>query len=228
MKKLTTLLLALVACAGTTFAWDYTRVQIGDLYYNLDTANKSAEVTSQNATPPFWTTSITSGAIPNYVDYENVEYRVNSIAEFAFFGCNAMTFISIPWGVTSIGNRAFEGCTAVTSIEVAPLNEVYSSEDGVLFNEARTILLKYPAGRQGDYTIPNSVTDIKTYAFDECSGLTAVTFGINVTDIYEFAFMNCSALTSVTNYAGTPQTITANTFSGTDLSLYAPSMCLRL
>ena len=230
MKKLTTLLLALVACAGTTFAWDYTRVQIGDLYYNLDTANKRAEVTSQNSVPPFWTTSITSGAIPNYVDYENVEYRVNSIAAFAFFGCDAMTFISIPWGVTFIGDRAFEGCTAVTAIEVAPLNEVYSSEDGVLFNEARTILLKYPAGRQGDYTIPNSVTDIKTYAFDECSGLTAVTFGINVTDIYEFAFMNCSALTSVTNYAGTPQTITANTFCGTNLSqctLYVPQTLIN-
>ncbi len=44
-KKLFTLLLAVAASVGTMFAWDYERVQIGDLYYNLDATNQTAEVT---------------------------------------------------------------------------------------------------------------------------------------------------------------------------------------
>ena len=45
MKKLFTLLLAVAASVGTMLAWDYKYVQIGDLYYNLDATNQTAEVT---------------------------------------------------------------------------------------------------------------------------------------------------------------------------------------
>ena len=41
-KKIFTFFLALVASVGTIFAWDYERVQIGDLYYNLDDTNQTA------------------------------------------------------------------------------------------------------------------------------------------------------------------------------------------
>ena len=50
--KLFTLLLAVAASIGTMFAWDYERVQIGDLYYNLDATSQTAEVTSQNSSYP--------------------------------------------------------------------------------------------------------------------------------------------------------------------------------
>ena len=40
--KLFTLLVVLVASMGTVFAWDYERVQIGDLYYNLNEVTLSA------------------------------------------------------------------------------------------------------------------------------------------------------------------------------------------
>ena len=43
MRKFFTLFLALVASVGTLFAAD--KVQFGDLYYYLNTADKTAEVT---------------------------------------------------------------------------------------------------------------------------------------------------------------------------------------
>lgn len=49
-QKLFTLLLAVAASVGTMFAWDYERVQIGDLYYNLDATNQTAEVTYKSYT----------------------------------------------------------------------------------------------------------------------------------------------------------------------------------
>ena len=45
--------------------------------------------------------------------------------------------------------------------------------------------------------IPESVTSIGNYAFEDCSGLTSVTIGDSVTSIGSDAFSGCSGLTSV-------------------------------
>jgi len=71
---------------------------------------------------------------------------------------------------------AFAGCPSLTAITVDPLNSVFSSVDGVLFNKGRTTLIGYPGGKVGSYTIPNSVTSIGNYAFAYCSNLAGVYF----------------------------------------------------
>ena len=102
---------AIVASVGTMFAWDYERVQIGDLYYNLDATNQTAEVTSQNSSYPRWSTTITTAIIPASVEYNSVTYSVTSIGVQAFDGCNSLTSVTIGNSVTSIGYYAFSGCT---------------------------------------------------------------------------------------------------------------------
>ena len=47
-------------------------------------------------------------------------------------------------------------------------------------------------------TIPNSVTSIGRYAFENCAGLTSITIPESVISIGEKAFENCTGLTSVT------------------------------
>ena len=47
-------------------------------------------------------------------------------------------------------------------------------------------------------TIPNSVTSISTYMFSGCSGLTSIIIPNSVTGIYQGAFKGCSGLTSIT------------------------------
>ena len=47
-------------------------------------------------------------------------------------------------------------------------------------------------------TIPNSVTEIRTFAFDACKSLTSVTIPNSVTEIGHSAFSRCRKLTSVT------------------------------
>ena len=111
-KKIFTFFLALVAGVGTMFA---EKVQIGDLYYNLDATNQTAEVTSQNSDYPYWSTTITTANIPASVTYNSVKYSVISIGNWAFDGCSSLTSVTIPNSVTSIGDNAFDNCSRFTT-----------------------------------------------------------------------------------------------------------------
>lgn len=67
-----------------------------------------------------------------------------------------ITELAIPDSVEFIGDSCFSGCTSLESININ--NEKYCSEDGVLLNKAKTELIAYPGGKQGHYSIPESVT----------------------------------------------------------------------
>ena len=99
--------------------------------------------------------------------------------------------------VTKIGESAFWGCSSLTSIEVGKGNSEYSSEDGVLFDKNKTVLIQFPAGKSGHYTIPDSVTSIGGNAFRGCSSLTSITIPDSVNSIGEWAFYDCSSLTNI-------------------------------
>jgi len=62
-------------------------------------------------------------------------------------------------------------------------------------------------------TIPNSVTNIGMHAFSCCTGLTSVTIPGSVTKIGEYAFSSCTSLTSVT-IPGSVTNIGKGMFSG--------------
>ena len=76
-------------------------------------------------------------------------------------------------------------------------NPNFSSPNGVLYNGDKTVLICYPQGREGGYTIPNSVRTIADYAFRGCRGLVFVEIPNSVVNIGEEAFWDCSGLTSL-------------------------------
>ncbi len=181
--KLFTLLLAVAASVGTMFA---EKVQIGDLYYNLNATDKTAEVTSQNSSYPYWSTTITTANIPASVTYSGTTYSVTSIGNYAFYNCSSLTSVTIGNSVTSIGDWAFRGCSSLTSVTIP--NSVTSIEMAAF----------YGCSGLTSVTIPNSVTSIGDGAFYDCSSLTSVTIPNSVTSIGWGAFSGCSGLTSVT------------------------------
>jgi len=65
---------------------------------------------------------------------------------------------------------AFAYCSGLSSIVVDASNPAYSSLDGVLYDKAMTVLIQYPGGKSGGFTIPNSVTSIGEMAFLGCTG----------------------------------------------------------
>ena len=121
------------------------------------------------------------------------------IGKFAFAFCNGLTRIAIPASVSSIGASAFVDCHGLTSIMVNPANPAYcSSADGVLFNKERTRIIRYPAGKSGNYVIPKGVTNIEDGAFASCASLTNIILPVGMAKIGEWSFCNCSVLTGVT------------------------------
>ena len=74
---------------------------------------------------------------------------VTSIGNYAFCGCSILTSITIPDSVTSIGHSAFSSCSSLTGIIVDENNNNYASEDGVLFNKDKTVLIQCRGRKNG-------------------------------------------------------------------------------
>jgi hypothetical protein len=167
------------------------------MYFKLNRTKKTASVI-------FKKTYSGSVVIPATIAVDGISFTVTAIEGKTFNKCPC-TAITIPAGVTAIGEKSFLKCTDLTSINVDGSNPNYLSEAGILFDRNKTTLIRYPQGKTGTYTIPDSVTAIGNYAFANCSGLTSVIIPDSVTAIGNCAFAKCSGLTSVT----VPDSVTA-------------------
>lgn len=91
---------------------------------------------------------------------------VEKIGDSAFYGSKLKT-INLGGGITNINNKPFYGALNLTNINVITENDKYESENGVLFNKGKTILIKCPpAIINGEvYEIPNTVVEIGPQSF---------------------------------------------------------------
>jgi len=107
----------------------------------------------------------------------------------AFDSCTALTSVTIGKGVATIGRLAFGNCTSLESFYVDKANAYFSSDSfGVLYNKDKTKLIQCPGAYQGNFEVPDSVTEIGPAAFAYCSDLTSVSLPSSVTKIDTGAF----------------------------------------
>jgi hypothetical protein len=137
------------------------------------------------------------GAMPANTSINLID-GTKGIAEDAFRYCTSLISVTIPNSVTNIGNADFYNCTSLTSITVDPGNPNYATQDGILYNKAKTEILFIPSEISGNVTIPNGVTSIGVWAFFGYTSLTSITIPDSVTSIEDAAFYECTSLTSVT------------------------------
>ena len=78
-------------------------VKIGDLYYELNTTNRTATLTYENNTTSNYSSLSASMTIPDKVTYNGIAFSVTNISDRAFANCRAIESISIPGSVTAIG-----------------------------------------------------------------------------------------------------------------------------
>ena len=128
---------------------------------------------------------------------------VKGIGKYAFYECANLTSITIPNSVTSIGASAFGNRPDLTSVTLtAASEEEFCKGQGNHLLHLQGVYCHRKIQINGtevtEFTIPNSVTIIDSYAFWGCSSLTSITIPNSVTTIGHGAFSyNCSSLKSV-------------------------------
>ena len=129
----------------------------------------------------------------------NIPDSVTSIGDCAFYDCSGLTSVTIPDSVTSIGHSAFHGCYLLKSVYITDIKAWASIDfDGSDANPLDSNTDLYLNGELvTELTIPNGVTSIGRYAFEDYDSLISVTIPNSVTSIGGDAFDDCDNLTFI-------------------------------
>ncbi len=134
-----------------------------------------------------------------YLNRVIVPEGVRSIGNGAFADCENLSTVSLPASLTQMGTSVFAGCDDLKTIGIDKKNPDFVCEDGVLYNDDKTVIYQVLAGRdKKNYMMPNSVEEIKKYAFWGCENLESVGISGHVKRIDDYAFSNASGLKSIT------------------------------
>ena len=207
MKKVISLFLSLAMLLSIVSVVDfsaYADVQRGscgdNVTYSLDTETGVLTIsgTGDMYYGPFYENTNIKSVI--------IESGVTSIGDEAFSGCRSLTNVTIPDSVTSIGDDAFYGCyfTSENFVNNSNVELDDSSKPTIVDTDAGGFCIKdnelvnmRPTYAIGEITIPDSVTSISDYAFNDCTSLTSVTIPDSVTSIDDWTFSSCTSLTSI-------------------------------
>jgi hypothetical protein len=95
--------------------------------------------------------------------------------------------------------------------------------DGVLFDKLQSLLILFPGGKSGSYTVPSGVSSIGILAFYGCSTLSNVTIPGSVSSIGMSAFSHCSKLQSAFFLGDVPAVGSSLLFDGcSNVCCYLP------
>ncbi len=146
----------------------------------------------------------------------NLQYaylRLDTVNIFAkaFNNCTNLKYVNlaeIPTLLGIDGESAFRGCTSLFDGEILDLTKTSLVQIGT--SGSNTGGTFYGVPFKG-IVLPDTVTTIGHYAFQECSKLESFTFPKSVTKLEgNTTFKNCTALTTVTGFENLPITTVPN------------------
>lgn len=136
----------------------------------------------------------------------NLPENLVNIGYSAFYNCSALTSIIIPESVTNIGDRAFEGCLfgteAFTNNSTAYSPYGYWGAkvvdgwetNGLFINNTSIVACRRHIA---SVTIPEEITNIANYAFEDCNKIESITIPNGVMTIGDYAFYMCHSLDTI-------------------------------
>ncbi|MGM9804669.1 MAG: leucine-rich repeat domain-containing protein [Muribaculaceae bacterium] len=219
-RQFALLVLATIPCLA------FAATKIGDFYYNLNSEDKTAEVTYKTLGMTYFDSTY---VIPESVEYEGVTYSVTKIGDNAFYN-SSLTSLTIPTSVETIGELALcftkklQSLTIPNSVKKIDYRAFYYSgitsidiPDSVTemgeetFYSASLTSVTFGSGLKTipnrsfhsctsltSINIPNTITEIGREAFSNCSAITSINLGESVTTISPYAFSSCSSFSTLT------------------------------
>ena len=169
----------------------------------------------------FWTDDNSpkdDGSTFRVVEAEVEIEEPSSLISFADSNVKALCIAN--WDTNGSGELSKAEAAAVTDLgEVFTGNTTITSFNELQYFTGLTYIGKYVfekpfsgCSKLSSVTIPESVTSIGKYAFEDCKALTSINIPSSVTSIGSFAFCDCSSLTSVAIPSGVT-TINKGTFT---------------
>ena len=147
---------------------------------------KGSQLTSIGSSA-FQETALTSFTFPD---------GVTSLTSGMFYKCTQLKEVTLPAGLTDFSAALFRDCNTVEKINLSADNVIFELVDGVLYNQAGTILYYFPSAKEvTEYTVPEGIIDIKDYAFYYFPGST-VKLPASLETIGNYAF-NESSITAI-------------------------------
>ncbi|MCH5216722.1 MAG: leucine-rich repeat domain-containing protein, partial [Muribaculaceae bacterium] len=129
----------------------------------------------------------------------DIEYTLTEIGELAFYNNNNLTSIRIPNSILKIGSTAFLYCNNMKKAEFTSLEHLCNIQfDDSWANPLTSTGRLYINGEDvNDVVIPNSVTKIGDFTFNNLLNLKSVVIPNSVKTIGNSAFANCKNMTSI-------------------------------
>ena len=145
---------------------------------------------------------------------------VTSLGINAFQGCNSLKTVTLGKSVRSIGNNCFSNCPSLETVTISsgleklgvfPFgndaklksvtiedNENFKIVNGVIYSaDMSSVYCALPYADLSDYKMPQTVKDIKGYAFYNHPELTSITINDGTRTIAEGTFISCKGLTDL-------------------------------
>lgn len=125
-----------------------------------------------------------------------------SIGNNAFQNCPLTGVITLPASLETLGEEVFystsSAASGITDFVVEAGSEHFSTENGLLMDKDKTQVLAYAGGNERtSLTLPETIKEIKPYAFQRAANLTSLTLndGLERIDDYGLAYLpNVAAL----------------------------------
>lgn len=124
----------------------------------------------------------------------NIPDSVEAFGKYAFYGAS-VTKLKLPKSMRIVDPGAFSFCKNLQAFELDSDNKYFSIQDGILYNYAKTRVVCCPAGKTGNYKMPETVSLIEEYAFDGAEKITSITLNDKIEKISWAAFACCKGLT---------------------------------
>ena len=146
-------------------------------------------------------TNISTSVFKNCTALQEVQLpdTLESIKSNAFENCNSLQRISLPASISELSATAFFDCISLSEVTIAAENPYYTVVNGVLMTANQETLVFYPpCMSQEDYTVPETVKTIESYAFQDNTQLQSLIVPDTVETMESYACYDADSLKTVT------------------------------